>query len=163
MNSDEDEAQSQADLTEVSAELEIELEDYDPECVRLSKQIQRVFGDVSRFPELSKKPTILYVEDDAFFAVDYEFYLKIAGFSVYTVHTPEEGYQLAESYRHFVAVVLDIKMYSTILYTTDKTWSGQRTGLFLGEDLAIQLPDSIFFALTNSTDAHVEAWFGCET
>jgi hypothetical protein len=70
---------------------------------------------------------------------------------------------LAESYRHFVAVVLDIKMYSTILYTTDKTWSGQRTGLFLGEDLAIQLPDSIFFALTNSTDAHVEAWFGCET
>ena len=88
--------------------------------------------------------------------------LEAHGFSVCITASPEEAILQAENYRQFAVAVLDIRMGSSAFFGTVETTVGQRTGLVLAQELINHLSDSLFFALTNSRDAHVESWFSAQ-
>jgi len=131
-----------------------------PLCVRVSKKVRELFRGCEAFTEEDpRKLTLLLVEDDDHVAEDYAFYLAAAGFSVCVTNSAEEALFHAESYRQFTAVVLDIRMNASKLSGRFEQSGGQRTGLALALELSNHVPDSLFFALTNTKDAFVQEWF----
>jgi CheY-like chemotaxis protein len=101
----------------------------------------------------------LYIEDDEFFGQHYAGHLIDHGAEVELVGTAERGLNLARDGEQYDGVIVDIKMHRPEKYTQVETAGGLKTGVAIIRELAYFLPGAVFIALTNSDDAHVEAFF----
>jgi len=107
----------------------------------------------------TRKRVILFVEDDQDAADDYRPALQDAGYRVIHVDSVEKAKLAAARFRHFEAVVLDIRMEGQPFFGPSETGGRRHTGVCLGRELVNDLPDARFIALTNSTEAFDAAWF----
>jgi CheY-like chemotaxis protein len=115
--------------------------------------------DISGREYLSRKKEVLFIEDDKYVRDDYSETIENQGIKVKLARTADQALRIAERFRHFDAVVIDIRMHHGKAFSSRQTVLGLRTGVELAKELIYHLPDAVFIALTNSQDAGDEAWF----
>jgi CheY-like chemotaxis protein len=108
---------------------------------------------------LSRRKTVLLIEDDPFVARDYGDWIRAQHFQVSFASDVHQAILHAQNFRHFDFVVVDIKMLPGKLFTSYESVAGTKTGVLLADELVNYLPDATFMALTNSDRADDQAWF----
>lgn len=103
---------------------------------------------------------VLIVEDDQYIAKEYGYLLTAYGFKVSYAFDAEQAVKIIYLYGESLDfIVLDIRMYFGKYLTAYDTSEGSRTGSILSAEMREYALDCTFIALTNSNDAHDEAWF----
>jgi CheY-like chemotaxis protein len=108
---------------------------------------------------LSKRKTVLFIEDDQFVAQEYGQWLGARGLKVSYACDVNKALYEAQQYRHFDFVIIDIRMSSGRFADQFQSVMGTKTGILIAEELMNHLPDATFLALTNSERAEDRAWF----
>jgi CheY-like chemotaxis protein len=104
---------------------------------------------------------VLFVDDDEFASSYYVSLLRASGFSVRYVHDIDDALNAARL-GPFAAVVIDIMMPHGDYFDATETAGGFKTGIAYAGEIADSQPTAVLVALTNSTDADVEAWFSID-
>lgn len=108
---------------------------------------------------LSRRKTVLLIEDDPFVARDYGDWIRAERLQVSFASNVHQALLQAQNFRHFDFVVVDIKMPPDKLFGHSESVMGTKTGVLLAGELVNYLPDAAFIALTNSDRADDQAWF----
>jgi CheY-like chemotaxis protein len=104
------------------------------------------------------KPKILYIDDEVYSSNIYEECLQDNGFDVTLVHNVHKALQIAKQ-TQFDVIITDVMMPFGKSFSAIETAGGYKTGIALCRELREFLPDSLFVALTLSTDPEVLEWF----
>jgi CheY-like chemotaxis protein len=109
---------------------------------------------------LSRRKTVLFVEDDEFVAHEYGQFLTAMGFKVSYASDPRMALREAQQFRHFDFAIIDIRMSPSGFADRFQSVIGMKTGLLLADELTNNyLPESTLLALTNSERADDREWF----
>ncbi len=104
------------------------------------------------------KPTVLFVDDDPFRSMYFVRALQARGLDVDFTSDVDDAIRQAEV-NGYDAVVIDVMMPYGEFFDSFETAGGFKTGIALANEMRDSQPGAILIALTNSTDADVEAWF----
>ena len=129
---------------------------HDAEQLRILKELSN-----SKVTKTAKRKTILFIEDDRFFALDYLFALKAYGYCVVFASTSDDALRLAKHFRFIRTVIIDIRMHYGRFFDSSESGAGIHTGTLLALELLNHLDNPKFIALTHSNDAMDEAFFRC--
>jgi len=110
--------------------------------------------------EFEENKNILIVEDDCYVANDYGVMLTGYGFNVSYAYNTEQALKIVYYQgKCFSFIILDIRMEHGKFFTPYETSNGECTGALLCHEVLEYAPDAKIVALTNSTNASIEAWF----